>query len=125
MSFIRVAVAELRAFEVVVGVDVGVDVDDVVRLVDAEPVTTSLRASVIEVEVNEAATVVVPTLLNELFEVELAAAVEAEAAEVVVVTFKAVDELLVLLLLVDDTTMEAITDSVVGNNVTTPSSLGF
>ena len=81
MSFIRVAVAELRAFEVVVGVDVGVDVDDVVRLVDAEPVT-SLRASVIEVEVNEAATVVVPTLLNELVEVELAATVEAEAAEV-------------------------------------------
>jgi len=81
LSFIRVAVAELRAFEVVVGVDVGVDVDDVVRLVDAEPVT-SLRASVIEVEVNEAATVDVPTLLNELVEVELAATVEAEAAEV-------------------------------------------
>ena len=82
MSFIRVAVAELRGFEVVVGVDVGVDVDDIVRLVDVEPVTTSLRASVIEVEVNEAATVVVPTLLNELVEVELAATVEAEAAEV-------------------------------------------
>ena len=75
MSFNRAA--ELRAFEVVVGVDVGIDVEDVRLVVPDEPVV-SLRAIVIEVEVNEAATVVVPTLLNVVVEIELA----VEAAEV-------------------------------------------